>query len=79
VVKIVDLTGEQVPYITGIPSVKAWVLGVVAENYVLKQEYMTQDERGKWVHVEKEYYRSKRFIDGYWLDYTGSMPGNDDD
>jgi hypothetical protein len=75
-VTVVDLTGEVVPYIIGIPSVKAGVLGIVADNYVLKQMYITQDEKGKWVHVEKEYYRSKRFIDDYWCDHTGTVPGN---
>jgi hypothetical protein len=60
--------GTMVPYIIGIPSVRAKVLGLVGDNYVLRQEYETQDERGKWIHVKKDYYREKDFIDGYWLD-----------
>ena len=62
--------GVRVPYIIGIPSVKAVVLGVVEDYYVLRQEYDTQDERGEWIHVEKYYYRDKGFINSYWFDTT---------
>lgn len=66
----IDLIGYKVPYIIGITTVRARVIGVTEddENYVLVQEYDTQDERGVWIHVKKEYYRSKRFINDYWSD-----------
>jgi len=62
------LVGLHVPYIIGIPSVRAEVLGLVGENYVLRQEYDFLNEEGKWEHVKKDYYRDKKFIEGYWLD-----------
>lgn len=68
---MISLVGTWVPYIIGVPSVKAYILGIIAGNYVLKQEYMTQDEGGKWIHVKKEIYRDKKFIDAYWCDTTG--------
>jgi hypothetical protein len=58
----------RVPYILGIPSVRAEVLGLVGENYVLRQEYDFLNEEGKLEHVKKDYYRDKKFIEGYWLD-----------
>jgi hypothetical protein len=64
----VNLTGSNVSFIPGLPSVKAKVLGVVGSEYLLHQEYDTQNERGEWVHVIKEYQRDKWFIDRYWLD-----------
>ena len=63
--------GTFVPYIIGVPSVKAEVLGIVGDNYVLRQEYNTQNEKGEWEHVKKDYYREKGFIEGYWLDTIG--------
>ncbi|MBW2645218.1 MAG: hypothetical protein JRE23_03380 [Deltaproteobacteria bacterium] len=66
--------GTFVPYIIGIPSVRAEVLGLVGENYVLRQEYDFVNEEGKWEHVKKDYYRDKKFIEGYWLD-TIRQPG----
>jgi hypothetical protein len=63
-----DLTGKYVPYMLGVPSVKALVLGTVRDQYVLRQEYDTQNERGEWIHVIKDYYRPIYLIEMYWLD-----------
>jgi hypothetical protein len=60
--------GTFVPYILGVPSVRAEVLGLVGDNYVLLQEYDTIDEGGKEIHVKKEYYRDKRYVEMYWCD-----------
>jgi hypothetical protein len=65
---VIITTGTFVPYIIGIPSVRAEVLGLVGENYVLRQEYDFLNEEGKWEHVKKDYYRDKKFIDGYCRD-----------
>ena len=66
--------GTVVPYILGIPSVRAEVVGMSGDYYVLLQEYDTQNEQGEWVHVKKYYYRTKWFIESYWCDTTG-LPG----
>jgi len=63
-----NLIGQYVPYILGVPSVKALVLGVVGDDYLLRQEYDTFNDRGEWVHVIKEYQRPVYFIDAYWCD-----------
>jgi hypothetical protein len=62
--------GTFVPYIIGVPSVRAKVLGLVGDNYVLLQEYDTIDEGGNEIHVKKEYYRDKTFVEMYWCDIT---------
>jgi hypothetical protein len=63
-----DFIGKFVPYIIGVPSVRALVIGLVGDNYVLRQEYDVINEEGKWEHVKKDYYRNRRFIESYWLD-----------
>jgi len=63
-----DLTGKAVPYILGVPSVKAIVLGKVFDCYVLRQEYDLLNEQGEWEHVIKDYYRPIGFINDYWSD-----------
>ena len=65
---MMDLTGKYVPYMLGVPSVKALVIGTVRDQYVLRQEYDTQNERGEWIHVIKDYYRPVYLINDYWLD-----------
>jgi hypothetical protein len=60
--------GTFVPYILGVPSVRAEILGLVGDNYVLLQEYDEQDERGVWIHVKKEYYRNQTYVEMYWCD-----------
>jgi hypothetical protein len=72
------INGTFVPYIIGVPSVRAEVLGLVGENYVLRQEYDIINEEGKWEHVKKDYYRDKKFIDGYWLDTVRSASYGDE-
>ena len=69
--------GAFVPYIIGVPSVKAKVLGLVGENYVLRQEYDVLNEEGEWEYVKKDYYRERKFIERYWAD-TIRLPGNTD-
>lgn len=70
-----NLTGRSVSFIPGVPSVKATVLGVVGDDYLLHHEYDTFNERGEWVHVIKEYQRDRWFIHTYWLDNLRlSMP-----
>ena len=62
----------MVPFIPGLPSIRARVVGVSPDDqYILFQEYDTQDKRGKWIHVKNYYYRDRHFIDSYWLDVTG--------
>ena len=80
-----NLTGLFVSYILGVPSVKAEVIGLVGDNYVLLQEYDTVDDGGNKIHVKKEYYRNKWFIDSYhedqfedWCDSV-RLPGSGDD
>jgi len=63
-----DLTDLFVPYILGIPSIKAQVIGTVRDQYILHQEYDILDEHGKEIHVTKEFYRSQWFIESYWFD-----------
>jgi hypothetical protein len=61
--------GLYVSYIIGVPSVKAMVIGIVLnDQYLLRQEYDTQDERGVWIHVTKEFQREKDFIESYHED-----------
>jgi hypothetical protein len=70
--------GTFVPYILGIPSVKAEVMGLVGDNYVLLQEYDKIDEGGEEIHVKKYYYRNQWFIESYWNDtlrYSSSGDG----
>jgi hypothetical protein len=67
----------MVPYIIGVPSVRAKVMGLVGDNYVLLQEYNTIDEGGNKVHVKKYYYRNQWFIESYWAD-TFRLPGHED-
>jgi hypothetical protein len=63
------LVGLFVSYMLGVPSLKAKVLGVVSGNqYLLRQEYDTFNERGEWVHVIKQFQRDKWFIDSYHED-----------
>lgn len=64
-----NLTSLFVPYIIGIPSTKAQVLGIINDDqYLLRHEYDTFNERGDWVHVIKEFQRDKWFIDTYYQD-----------
>lgn len=76
---MIDLIGTEVSYIIGVPSIKALVLGVVGDNYVLKHKYITQNTDGKWVYVEKEMYREKNFIESYWINTFGDSSFGDDD
>jgi hypothetical protein len=66
------MIGYQVPFIIGVPSVRALVLGVIGDDYLLHQEYDTQNDRGEWIHVVKEFQRPRQFIEDYWCDLTGS-------
>ena len=68
------MIGQMVSYLLGIPSLKALVIGEVRDQYVLHQEYDTINDNGEKVHVTKEFYRDKWFIESYWLDLTG-QPG----
>lgn len=73
------LVGCYVSYMLGVPSLKAQVIGEVGSNYLLHQEYDTQNERGEWVHVTKEFQRDKWFIESYWVDNSRlSLPTNGD-
>jgi hypothetical protein len=68
-VKGMNLTGLKVSYMIGVPSLKALVVGVVyGDQYLLRQEYDTFNERGEWVHVIKQFQRDKWFIDTYHED-----------
>ena len=71
-----NLTGRHVPFMIGVPSVTAKVLGIIpGPQYYLRQEYDTQNDKGEWIHVINEFQRSKDFIDRYWLDNLRiSMP-----
>jgi hypothetical protein len=69
--------GTFVPYIIGVPSVRAKVVGLVGDNYVLLQEYDILDEGGNRVHVKKHYYRNRWLIESYWVD-TAGLPGRVD-
>jgi hypothetical protein len=71
--------GAMVPYIIGVPSVRAEVLGLVGDNYVLRQEYDVINEEGILEHVKKDYYREKKFIDMYWADTLRSASHSDAD
>lgn len=68
----------MVPFILGVPSVKAQVIGESGDGfcYVLHQEYDTQNDNGEWIHVTKNYYREKWFIESYWMDNAGASSGN---
>ena len=72
------MTGLFVPYILGVPSVRAEVIGEVDDCYVLRQEYDLLNERGEWEHVIKDYYREKEYIRSYWIDVTGLPCPKDD-
>ena len=86
-----NLTGLNVSYMLGVPSLKAWVLGVVGSCYLLHQEYDTINDNGEKVHVIKEFQRDKWFIDSYhddqfeaWCEsvdrsgFTGQSSNGDD-
>ena len=60
--------GTAVPYIIGVPSVKAVILGVTGGDYLLRQEYDRINEQGEWEHVIKEYQREIWFINSYQAD-----------
>jgi hypothetical protein len=67
---MIDLIGQEVSYMIGVPSLKATVLGVVGNDYLLHQEYDTINDRGEKIHVIKEFQRPIYFIRDYWLDNT---------
>jgi hypothetical protein len=76
---MIQLIGLFVPYIIGIPSVRVEVLGLVGENYVLRQEYDVINEEGNWEHVKKDYYRDRWFIESYWADTVRLASSSDVD
>jgi hypothetical protein len=61
------------------------VIGIVSKDqYLLRQEYDTQDDRGVWIHVIKEFQRPKGFIENYhedqfddWCDTVGQPSPRD--
>jgi hypothetical protein len=63
--------GSHVPFLLGMPSVRARVIGVTETQYVLKQCYETQNYKGEWVDVVKYYQRDRYYIDAYWADTYG--------
>jgi len=68
--------GKFVPFLLGMPSVRAKVIGVVGKCYVLHQCYETQNQKGAWIIVDKIYYRDRHFIESYWADTIGlPLPG----
>lgn len=60
--------GQRVPFLLGMPSVRATVIGEHEGMYVLFQEYDTVNKQGEKIHVENTYYRSKWFIESYIRD-----------
>ena len=63
------LVGHMVSFLIGLPSVKAMVIHLTEDGqYILQQDYDTQDRTGKWIHVTNIYYRERWFIDNYWTD-----------
>ena len=66
------MIGRLVPFLLGMPSVKARVIGKTKnDQYVLFQQYTTQNSRGEWIDVEKTYYRDCYYIRDYWSDTVG--------
>ena len=66
------LVGHMVPFLLGLPSVRAMVVDIShGKQYILQQRYTTEDERGNHIDVEKQYYRDRSFIDAYWADTHG--------
>ena len=65
---MITMEGKFVSYMIGVPSLKALIIKTVGDQYLLRQEYDTQNERGEWIHVIKEFQRDRWFIDTYWVD-----------
>lgn len=73
------LVGHMVPFLIGMPSVKAMVIDISThDQYVLVQRYTTQNEKGEWFDVKKTYYRDRYFIDAYWADCSGCTSYGDE-
>ena len=50
------LVGHMVPFLLGLPSVRAMVVDIShGKQYILQQRYTTEDERGNHIDVEKQY------------------------
>jgi hypothetical protein len=61
----------MVPFIPGVSTVKAEVLGKVADTtqLMLRLEYEAQDDQGKWITIRKEFQREERYLEGLLRDY----------
>jgi hypothetical protein len=61
--------GTFVPFINGIPSVKALVIGISQfDQYILQHDYTILNEEGNEEDVRKIYYRDCWFIEAYCRD-----------
>lgn len=62
-----EMIGRSVPFLLGLPSITAVVIAETDHGqYKLQQDFDTQDERGRWIHVTNYYYRDREFIDVYY-------------
>lgn len=72
--------GTAVPFIIGVPSVRAVVIGVSEFNqYILQHDYTILNERGEVEDVRKIYYRDCWFIEAYLRDCLPGLPSTGDD
>lgn len=67
--------GTFTPFMVGLDTVKAEVIGLVrdGEQYMLYQQYETQNDHGKWVMIRRYFQRDRYTIEGLYRDSGGSF------
>jgi len=68
--------GTFVPFIVGVSTVKAEVLGLCrdGEQYMLRLDYFGIDYTdGQEKHIRREFQRDRKFIEGQFQEYTREL------